>query len=101
MLLPLSLSLSHTEAVVNDPSSEGRAGAADVTASQHVMVCALRELGSLVQSLSATASPLIQEPSVGRKVHLNTLLHCGTKKKNRVPALPKLDKSQNLKSLDV
>uniref|UniRef100_A0A7N8XJN0 HEAT repeat-containing protein 5B n=1 Tax=Mastacembelus armatus TaxID=205130 RepID=A0A7N8XJN0_9TELE len=41
------------------------AGAADVSASQHVMVCALKELGSLVQSLSATASPLIQEPSVG------------------------------------
>uniref|UniRef100_A0A671T7H5 HEAT repeat containing 5B n=1 Tax=Sinocyclocheilus anshuiensis TaxID=1608454 RepID=A0A671T7H5_9TELE len=52
-------------AVVNDPSSENRAGAADVSASQHVMVCALKELGSLVQSLSATASPLIQEPSVG------------------------------------
>uniref|UniRef100_A0A8C3GB47 HEAT repeat-containing protein 5B n=1 Tax=Cyclopterus lumpus TaxID=8103 RepID=A0A8C3GB47_CYCLU len=32
---------------------------------QHVMVCALKELGSLVQSLSATASPLIQEPSIG------------------------------------
>uniref|UniRef100_A0A667ZSG5 HEAT repeat-containing protein 5B n=1 Tax=Myripristis murdjan TaxID=586833 RepID=A0A667ZSG5_9TELE len=41
------------------------AGAADVSASQHVMVCALKELGSLVQSLSATASPLIQEPSIG------------------------------------
>lgn len=33
------------------------------------MVCALKELGSLVQSLSATASPLIQEPSVG-ETHL-------------------------------
>ncbi|RXM97146.1 HEAT repeat-containing protein 5B [Acipenser ruthenus] len=29
------------------------------------MVCALKELGSLVRSLSATASPLIQEPSIG------------------------------------
>ncbi|XP_061083736.1 HEAT repeat-containing protein 5B isoform X2 [Conger conger] len=53
------------EAVVNDPSGENRAGGADVSASQHVMVCALKELGSLVQSLSATASPLIQEPSIG------------------------------------
>uniref|UniRef100_A0A8C9XRH1 HEAT repeat-containing protein 5B n=1 Tax=Sander lucioperca TaxID=283035 RepID=A0A8C9XRH1_SANLU len=44
---------------------ENKAGAADVSASQHVMVCALKELGSLVQSLSATASPLIQEPSIG------------------------------------
>ncbi|KAM3606451.1 uncharacterized protein V6R79_016443 [Siganus canaliculatus] len=53
------------KAVVNDISGENKAGAADVSASQHVMVCALKELGSLVQSLSATASPLIQEPSVG------------------------------------
>uniref|UniRef100_A0A669C918 HEAT repeat-containing protein 5B n=1 Tax=Oreochromis niloticus TaxID=8128 RepID=A0A669C918_ORENI len=52
-------------AVVNDISGENKAGAGDVSASQHVMVCALKELGSLVQSLSATASPLIQEPSVG------------------------------------
>ncbi|XP_066552575.1 HEAT repeat-containing protein 5B isoform X2 [Amia ocellicauda] len=53
------------KAVVNDTSNENKAGAADVSASQHVMVCALKELGSLVQSLSATASPLIQEPSIG------------------------------------
>lgn len=55
----------YSEAVVNDMSGENKAGAADVSASQHVMVCALKELGSLVQSLSATASPLIQEPSIG------------------------------------
>uniref|UniRef100_A0A8C3CVJ4 HEAT repeat-containing protein 5B n=1 Tax=Cairina moschata TaxID=8855 RepID=A0A8C3CVJ4_CAIMO len=53
------------EAVVNDANSENKAGAADIAASQHVMVCALQELGSLVQSLNATASPLIQEPSIG------------------------------------
>uniref|UniRef100_A0A8C5FLQ4 HEAT repeat containing 5B n=1 Tax=Gadus morhua TaxID=8049 RepID=A0A8C5FLQ4_GADMO len=52
-------------AVVSDPSGDNKSGAADVSASQHVMVCALKELGSLVHSLSATASPLIQEPSVG------------------------------------
>ncbi|XP_055794155.1 HEAT repeat-containing protein 5B isoform X3 [Salvelinus fontinalis] len=56
---------SSAEAVVNDTSGENKAGAADVSASQHVMVCALKELGSLVQSLSATSSPLIQEPSIG------------------------------------
>ncbi|XP_030052254.1 HEAT repeat-containing protein 5B [Microcaecilia unicolor] len=53
------------EAVVNDANSENKSGAADVSASQHVMVCALQELGSLVQSLNATASPIIQEPSIG------------------------------------
>lgn len=63
MLLHLLFFLS--EAVVNDLTGENRTGTGDVSASQHVMVCALKELGSLVQSLSATASPLIQEPSVG------------------------------------
>uniref|UniRef100_A0A4W3GGK7 HEAT repeat-containing protein 5B n=1 Tax=Callorhinchus milii TaxID=7868 RepID=A0A4W3GGK7_CALMI len=53
------------ESVVNDANNENKSGATDVSASQHVMVCALQEMGSLVQSLSATASPLIQEPSVG------------------------------------
>ncbi|XP_043536583.1 HEAT repeat-containing protein 5B [Chiloscyllium plagiosum] len=52
------------EAVVNDANND-KSGAADVSASQHVMVCALQELGSLVQSLSATASPLLQEPTIG------------------------------------
>ncbi|KAM3606449.1 uncharacterized protein V6R79_016443 [Siganus canaliculatus] len=61
----ISKQMRAVEAVVNDISGENKAGAADVSASQHVMVCALKELGSLVQSLSATASPLIQEPSVG------------------------------------
>ncbi|XP_059838165.1 HEAT repeat-containing protein 5B [Hypanus sabinus] len=52
------------ESVMNDANND-KSGAADVSASQHVMVCALQELGSLVQSLSATAAPLIQEPSIG------------------------------------
>ncbi|XP_069494148.1 HEAT repeat-containing protein 5B [Ambystoma mexicanum] len=53
------------EAVVNENNNENKTGTSDVASSQHVMVCALQELGSLVQSLNATASPLIQEPSVG------------------------------------
>ncbi|XP_063774046.1 HEAT repeat-containing protein 5B isoform X2 [Pseudophryne corroboree] len=57
--------MKSVEAVVNDASNENKVGTADVSASQHVMVCALQELGSLVQSLNSTASPLIQEPSIG------------------------------------
>lgn len=53
------------ETVMSDTSGENKSGAADIAASQHVMVCALQELGSLVQSLNATAAPLIQEASVG------------------------------------
>lgn len=52
---------------MSDSGGENKGTAADVSASQHVMVCALKELGSLVQSLSATAAPLIQEPSIGKK----------------------------------
>ncbi|XP_057705009.1 HEAT repeat-containing protein 5B [Corythoichthys intestinalis] len=59
----ISKQMRAVEAVVNDLNGENKT--ADVSASQHVMVCALKELGSLVQSLSATASPLIQEPSIG------------------------------------
>ncbi|XP_061645780.1 HEAT repeat-containing protein 5B [Phyllopteryx taeniolatus] len=61
----ISKQMRAVEAVLNDVNGENKTGAADVSASQHVMVCALKELGSLVQSLSATASPLIQEPSIG------------------------------------
>ncbi|KAM4693258.1 HEAT repeat-containing protein 5B [Discoglossus pictus] len=57
--------MKSVESVVNDANNENKAGTADVAASQHVMVCALQELGSLVQSLNSTASPLIQEPSIG------------------------------------
>ncbi|ELW63959.1 HEAT repeat-containing protein 5B [Tupaia chinensis] len=64
------------EAVVNDTSGENKSGAADIAASQHVMVCALQELGSLVQSLNATASPLIQEASIGLlEIVTSVLLH--------------------------
>ncbi|ERE68133.1 HEAT repeat-containing protein 5B isoform 1 [Cricetulus griseus] len=71
-----SNTLSMQEAVVNDTSSENKSGAADIAASQHVMVCALQELGSLVQSLNATASPLIQEASIGLlEIVTSVLLH--------------------------
>lgn len=72
--IPAFLPRVFPEAVVNDISGENKAGAADVSASQHVMVCALKELGSLVQSLSATASPLIQEPSIGKGKDIQTQL---------------------------
>lgn len=69
---PAACFFAPSEAVVNDLTGENRTGAGDVSASQHVMVCALKELGSLVQSLSATASPLIQEPSVGERPEIQT-----------------------------
>ncbi|XP_070179925.1 HEAT repeat-containing protein 5B-like isoform X2 [Littorina saxatilis] len=46
-------------------ASEGKNQTADLTASQHVLVCALHELGSLVLRLGTSASPLVQEPATG------------------------------------
>ncbi|KAK7506949.1 hypothetical protein BaRGS_00001800 [Batillaria attramentaria] len=46
-------------------ASEGKSQAADLTASQHVLVCALHELGSLVLRLGTSASPLVAEPATG------------------------------------
>ncbi|KAE8601579.1 hypothetical protein XENTR_v10013725 [Xenopus tropicalis] len=72
----ISKQMKSVEAVVNDANNDNKSGTADVSASQHVMVCALQELGSLVQSLNSTASPLILEPSIGLlDTVTNVLLH--------------------------
>lgn len=46
-------------------NSDGKSQASEVAASQHVLVCALHELGSLVQRLGSSASPLVAEPATG------------------------------------
>nr|XP_006116426.1 HEAT repeat-containing protein 5A isoform X2 [Pelodiscus sinensis] len=51
--------------VMNDSNLETRISTADVTASQHVLVCALHELGSLIHGLGTTAAPLLQDSSTG------------------------------------
>ncbi|XP_054989040.1 HEAT repeat-containing protein 5A isoform X2 [Sorex araneus] len=53
------------DAVVSDGNLETRVGAAEVAASQNMLVCALQELGNLIYSLGTTAAPLIQESSTG------------------------------------
>uniref|UniRef100_A0A671S2N2 HEAT repeat-containing protein 5A n=1 Tax=Sinocyclocheilus anshuiensis TaxID=1608454 RepID=A0A671S2N2_9TELE len=55
---------------------ETRVSPADVAASQHVLVCALLELGSLLQDLSSTAAPLLQDTSIGMlDTVISVLLH--------------------------
>ncbi|PVD26321.1 hypothetical protein C0Q70_13992 [Pomacea canaliculata] len=46
-------------------AAEGKSQTTDLTASQHVLVCALHELGSLVLRLGTSASPLVAEPATG------------------------------------
>uniref|UniRef100_A0A8C0RG01 HEAT repeat-containing protein 5A n=1 Tax=Canis lupus familiaris TaxID=9615 RepID=A0A8C0RG01_CANLF len=53
------------DAVMNDGNMEIRLGSTDVTASQHMLVCALQELGNLIYSLGTTAAPLLQDSSAG------------------------------------
>ncbi|XP_073682977.1 HEAT repeat-containing protein 5A isoform X1 [Garra rufa] len=53
------------DAALHEGNMETRVSPADVTASQHVLVCALLELGSLLQDLSSTAAPLLQDTSIG------------------------------------
>ncbi|XP_066200248.1 HEAT repeat-containing protein 5A isoform X2 [Saccopteryx leptura] len=53
------------DAVMNDGNLETRLGSTDVAASQHMLVCALQELGNLIHSLGTTAVPLLQDSSAG------------------------------------
>ncbi|XP_033734296.1 HEAT repeat-containing protein 5B-like isoform X1 [Pecten maximus] len=46
-------------------SVDGKSQNWDVMGSQHVLVCALHELGSLVLRLGTSASPLVSEPATG------------------------------------
>ncbi|NWX81616.1 HTR5A protein, partial [Nothoprocta pentlandii] len=52
------------DAAMSDGNLETRI-TTDVTASQHVLVCALQELGSLIHGLGTTAAPLLQDSSTG------------------------------------
>ncbi|OXB66058.1 hypothetical protein ASZ78_001545 [Callipepla squamata] len=53
------------DASMSDSNLETRISTTDVTASQHVLVCALEELGSLIHGLGTTAAPLLQDSSTG------------------------------------
>lgn len=54
-----------SDGAVNDSNLETKISTTDVTASQHVLVCALQELGSLIHGLGTTAAPLLQDSSTG------------------------------------
>nr|XP_045010033.1 HEAT repeat-containing protein 5A isoform X2 [Jaculus jaculus] len=53
------------DAILSDGNLETRLSSTDVAASQHMLVCALQELGNLIYSLSTTAAPLLQDSSTG------------------------------------
>ncbi|XP_068607819.1 HEAT repeat-containing protein 5A [Brachionichthys hirsutus] len=51
------------DAALTDGNVETRVSAADVSASQHVLVCCLLELGKLLEGLGSTAAPLLTDSS--------------------------------------
>ncbi|XP_030626856.1 HEAT repeat-containing protein 5A [Chanos chanos] len=76
----ICLLISKQKKAVDDMMCEGnvetRVSTTDVSASQHILVCALLELGSLVQNLGSTAVPLLQEPSTAvLDTVISVLLH--------------------------
>ncbi|NXQ24333.1 HTR5A protein, partial [Alaudala cheleensis] len=64
------------DAAMSDGNLETKINTTDVTASQHVLVCALQELGSLIQGLGTTAAPLLQDSSTGvLEAVISVILH--------------------------
>ncbi|XP_077796972.1 HEAT repeat-containing protein 5A isoform X7 [Macaca mulatta] len=62
------------DAVMSDGNLETRVGSTDVAASQHMLVCALQELGNLIHNLGTTAAPLLQDSSLLDSI-LSVTLH--------------------------
>lgn len=64
------------DAAVTDGNMETRVSSADVSASQHVLVCCLLELGGLIQGLGSTAAPLLTDSSTALlDTVISVLLH--------------------------
>uniref|UniRef100_A0A8C3UDU7 HEAT repeat-containing protein 5A n=1 Tax=Catharus ustulatus TaxID=91951 RepID=A0A8C3UDU7_CATUS len=64
------------DAAMSDGNLETKINTADATACQHVLVCALQELGSLIHGLGTTAAPLLQDSSTGvLEAVISVILH--------------------------
>ncbi|NWW65189.1 HTR5A protein, partial [Ifrita kowaldi] len=64
------------DAAMSDGNLETKINTTDVTVSQHVLVCALQELGSLIHGLGTTAAPLLQDSSTGvLEAVISVILH--------------------------
>ncbi|KAI3367144.1 hypothetical protein L3Q82_008134 [Scortum barcoo] len=64
------------DAALADGNVETRVSSADISASQHVLVCCLLELGGLIQGLGSTAAPLLTDSSTALlDTVISVLLH--------------------------
>lgn len=64
-MLYIYLCVFQSDMTLHDGNLETRVSSADVVASQHVLVCALLELGSVIQDLGSSAAPLLHDTSAG------------------------------------
>ncbi|XP_029140007.1 HEAT repeat-containing protein 5A, partial [Protobothrops mucrosquamatus] len=53
------------DAAVNNCNVETHIGTTEVIANQHMLICALEELGNLIYGLGTTAAPVLQDSSTG------------------------------------
>ncbi|XP_062973856.1 HEAT repeat-containing protein 5A isoform X2 [Elgaria multicarinata webbii] len=53
------------DAAMSDGNLETRSSTTNIVASQHMLICALEELGNLIHGLGTTAAPVLQDPSTG------------------------------------
>ncbi|XP_030575487.1 HEAT repeat-containing protein 5A isoform X2 [Archocentrus centrarchus] len=64
------------DAALTDGNVETRVSSADVSASQHVLVCCLLEMGALIQGLGSTAAPLLTDSTTALlDMVISVLLH--------------------------
>ncbi|XP_063803533.1 HEAT repeat-containing protein 5A isoform X1 [Pseudophryne corroboree] len=57
--------MTSVDAVLSESNLETRFCTTDIAASQHVLVCALQELGDLILGLGTTVAPLLRDSSAG------------------------------------
>uniref|UniRef100_A0ABM5FAL1 HEAT repeat-containing protein 5A isoform X2 n=1 Tax=Pogona vitticeps TaxID=103695 RepID=A0ABM5FAL1_9SAUR len=64
------------DAATSDSNMETHVGTTAVVGSQHMLICALEELGNLIYSLGTTAAPVMQDASTGLlDVVISVILH--------------------------
>uniref|UniRef100_A0A3Q4I408 HEAT repeat containing 5a n=1 Tax=Neolamprologus brichardi TaxID=32507 RepID=A0A3Q4I408_NEOBR len=67
------------DAALTDRNVETKVSSADVSASQHVLVCCLLEMGALVQGLGSSAAPLLTDTTTALlDTVISVLLHPAT-----------------------
>lgn len=60
---------------MSDCNVESRIGTTDVSSTQHMLICALEELGNIIHDLGTTAAPVLHDSSTGNVCILRLFEH--------------------------